>query len=784
LSLVRARKFWWGAAAALAVCGIVTLLYSRFQSTGFDSRGGPSRIAPIEGLTVDYYRDAADVLNRRCVVCHGCYDAPCQLELSALEGADRGATKSIVYDASRVLAAEPTRLFVDAAERSEWREKGFFPVLPESSGAAPADAENSLAFRMLDLKARNPLPQGVLLEGFQFGLGRGQVCPAPDEFSAYAKAYPLWGMPYGLPGLADPERNVLLGWLRDGARGTERRPLSNGHQALVDRWERFFNPESAKGRLVSRYLYEHLFMAHLYFDELPAGEYFELVRSRSAPGHSIDVIATRRPYDDPGVERVYYRLQRLRTTVLDKTHMPYALNDARRRRWEELFLRNDYEVGELPGYEPEDASNPFVTFESIPVRSRYSFLLDEARFSLMTFIKGPVCRGQVAVDVLDDRFWIFFFDPDSKLLAGLDETLARDSRLLRLPAEHESNASPTSWVTYAALQRKLLRRKADLLDRLFPTDGSIALDEVWNGEGENEGAALTVFRNFDSASVIDGLVGSPPKTAWVLDYPILERIHYLLVAGFDVFGNVGHQVITRLYMDFLRMEAEANFLILLPVDARARYVAEWYRSVNERVRDYLAGKFVPYDHEPGIRYRTEDPKLELYQMLRAHLAGALHERYSLSSAPEEARGALARLTRLRGRPASIMPELSVLMAEGSGNGVSLFSILRDSAHSDVTTLFREETRRLPEEDSLTVTTGIIGSYPNGFFHLRVADVPAFVNAVEKLANEEDYRALVDRFGVRRSHPEFWAYSDRLHEIFRRTNPVESGVLDFNRLENR
>ncbi len=63
---------------------------------------------------------------------------------------------------------------------------------------------------------------------------------------------------------------------------------------------------------------------------------------------------------------------------------------------------------------------------------------------------------------------------------------------------------------------------------------------------------------------------STPKTAWVIDYSLLERIHYLLVAGFDVFGNVAHQLETRLYMDFLRMEGEQNFLFFLPPDERIR----------------------------------------------------------------------------------------------------------------------------------------------------------------------------------------------------------------------
>ncbi len=75
------------------------------------------------------------------------------------------------------------------------------------------------------------------------------------------------------------------------------------------------------------------------------------------------------------------------------------------------------------------------------------------------------------------------------------------------------------------------------MNRDFPDGKHLTLDVVWDGDGYNQNAALTVFRHFDSASVVKGLVGPEPQTAWLIDYPILERIHYLLVAGFDVFGQ-------------------------------------------------------------------------------------------------------------------------------------------------------------------------------------------------------------------------------------------------------
>jgi hypothetical protein len=101
--------------------------------------------------------------------------------------------------------------------------------------------------------------------------------------------------------------------------------------------------------MMSRYIYEHLYLASLYFDDLSHRHFFRLVRSRTPPGKPIDFISTRRPYDDPGVERVYYRLDPIQISLHSKTHMPYQLSRARRARWTELFLDAPYDVRSLPG---------------------------------------------------------------------------------------------------------------------------------------------------------------------------------------------------------------------------------------------------------------------------------------------------------------------------------------------------------------------------------------------------------------------------------------------------
>jgi len=755
-------------------------------------RTEPGGLARTPGpASVEYWRDVKPILDRRCVVCHSCYDAPCQLNLSAFEGAGRGAHKKKVYDTARLLLAEPTRLFDDAGSVAEWRQKGFFPVLSEPAQPAGDTRQAGVMARMLALKREHPLPAvAPLPETFDFSLDRKQQCPTEAQFNHFAGKYPLWGMPYGLPGLTDREDDTLMRWIGDGAPFREPDLLPPSYGERIREWEEFFNDGSPKRQLMSRYLYEHLYLASLYFDDLSPRQFFRLVRSRSAPGQPIDLIATRRPYSDPGSDRVYYRLQAARTSVLAKTHIPYALSPARRQRYTELFLNAEYAVRTLPAYDEAVASNPFLAFRDLPVLSRYRFLLDDANAFVMMFIKGPVCHGQVALDVIDDRFWIFFIDPDSPLLEDNGEFLARESKHLWLPSEGKaSRLGLASWVKYSRLQKDFLKAKQTYLEEHRAKVETAQLQFLWDGNGRNKNAALTVFRHGDSASVVQGLVGSNPKTSILLSYQLLERIYYLLVAGFDVYGYMGHQLDTRLYMDFLRMEGEFNFLTLLPKRIREKERDFWYRDAHKSVKEYVYGNRIHYDYESGIEYRTDDPKAELFALLRQRLARVLKTDYDISGeADPVTRQSLEALSTFRGRMLAWLPEVAFLsVTDTAGADIRddhVYTLIHDAGYSNISALLNQESGRLPDEDGLTVTRGFVGDYPNAFFRVERSSLPGFVAGIRGLTSEQDYRTLVERFGVRRTSPDFWRYSDQLHRAYQASTPLEAGLLDYNRLENR
>jgi len=780
--MIDRRLFWIAVTLVLGGCAAYTASQMEQLYGKSEPHQGVVDVVPAE--KIDYWNEVKPILEQRCS--HACYDAPCQLKLSSIEGIERGASPTLVYKQSRLKSIQPTRLFEDAQTVAHWRALGFHPVLNEYADTPEANREAGVMHRILTQKDEHPLPEGrVLPDSFDLDLNRKQFCAKPETIDEYAREHPLWGMPYALPGLEPARQATLLQWLEQGAVYTARAPLPAAFQDEVRNWEGFLNVASLKAQLAGRYIYEHLFLAHLYFTDLDNRRFFRLVRSETPPGEPVQIIATRRPYNDPGVERVYYRLVEELGTIVTKTHMPYALNSARMDRWRELFLEADFEVTERPSYADELASNPFKTFKEIPSASRYKFLLDEAQYTIGSFIKGPVCRGQVALNVINDRFWVFFVDPEDPNTALIVNFYAELQESIELPAANQSVYRPLAlWRRYSKQQKALITSLDDYLTENNASIGDITLNAIWDGDGVNDNAALTVFRHFDSATVEKGLIGKPPKTAWVIDYALLEKIHYLLVAGYDVFDNLGHQVVTRAYMDFLRMEGEVNFLWLLPPDVRDRERAYWYRDADEKVMEYMTVPRFESELVPGIDYQTNDEKNELFQLLAQRLGPVLSQRYDLEAIRDEAiRNILAPIEDLVGQAATLMPQTALVEILGQSDKTYV-TLLRNDAHLNLTSLFGEKKSRKPDEDTLSVIPGFLGSYPNAFFVVSQVELDRFVEMISSLRTEADYSLLLDNYGVRRTNPGFWNQSDVFHAAYRDDAPVEHGLFDFNRFENR
>ena len=127
---------------------------------------------------VSYPRRCAAHPRHRCVVCHGCYDAPCQLKLGSWEGIARGTSKAPVYDASRLREAAADAIVHRRAMPRSGASKGFDAVLNERTPSPENNLAGSVLYRALALKQAHPLPDvKVLPDDFDFSLDRSQSLP-------------------------------------------------------------------------------------------------------------------------------------------------------------------------------------------------------------------------------------------------------------------------------------------------------------------------------------------------------------------------------------------------------------------------------------------------------------------------------------------------------------------------------------------------------------------------------------------------------------------------------
>ncbi len=776
---------------------LLAVLFLILMLTGCAKKAPDPVAVQIPSRPINYLYEVKPILDKRCAVCHSCYNSPCQLKLNSYEGVDRGGTKNAVYNSTRLTTMDPTRLFIDAQTTGEWRKKDFHTVTESSVSDG---LNNSLMLQILSHKMKNPEPKGDY-----FSEAVDVTCSATSiELNEYLTKHPNNGMPFGFPPLEQEEFELIAGWLAQGAGGptpAEQEKLTTPMAAdavEISKWESFLNNRDPKYGMTARYLYEHLFLAHIKFGT-DTNEFYELLRSRTPPGSPVDLIGTVRPYDDPGVETFYYRFRKIHATIVHKTHMVFDFDDAKLSRFKELFIKPRWlQEPHIKGYDPVESANPFVSFEQIPPRSRYQFLLDNAHYVIMTFIRGPVCRGQVALNVIQDHFWVMFQDPDHDLSILNPAFLKLQKDNLIMPIEKGSKFSVFNLIGNKydkALDRYYKARQEFYMSQHYEGQG---YDAIWKGNSAADAPVLTVYRHFDSASVHKGVLGDLPRTMWVMDYPHLERIYYALVAGFDVYGTLGHQLAIRLYMDGLREEGESYFLGFMPVEKRRSMMESWYKGVKPKnVVYYDAGI-------PGkIVFKTDQPQREfIEQVVNNHIlpetgisfdqvnylpAGAgyppLPDQYETMADYLQAFRSVSKPgTEFFSLVDNFNANIVYIRIHRNDGIDEVISLIINRWHDNVAFLFDEKKTLRPEKDNANFIEGFHGSYPNSFVDIQQDDLPDFFDLLTHLGeiSDEEASQRISKYCIFRSNKDFWEHYDWFQNRFNRDQPVHSGLFDLNR----
>jgi hypothetical protein len=376
---------------------------------------------------------------------------------------------------------------------------------------------------------------------------------------------------------------------------------------------------------------------------------------------------------------------------------------------------------------------------------------------------------------------------------------------LAVPAEGGDGVA----AIYARFKLDELAYLRDQAQKLSELPGR-SLRDLWDGDGTNQDAILTVYRHFDNAFVLRGAIGGIPKTAWVLDYPILERMYYDLVAGFNVFGNVVHQLSTRRYMNLLRIESEDQFLRFLPQSDRKSVRDSWYRGTGvallvDVVDPFYGGpepRMGPVDRErqssPGGGERSRSsPKADLVRRMIGALPGPIVgalEPVQWIDAPLEGTSLRDRFERgarsVVATPAPFVrafPDATLLRVRADEDGSDatdlVYTVIRNRSHANIDFMFLENDYLVPSEDTLHVVRGIAAARPNLFLEVPSGGLDGFFDDLRSLEAGERWNRFLDRYGIRRTSERFWATSDFFNAHLAKVDPGNAGVLDLMRYSN-
>ena len=757
---------------------------------------GPGVTGPGRGAVsstaaeIDYLTEVQPILSRRCVACHSGYSAPCQIDLGSFAGLERGGSPRTVLDRRRLAAIEPARLMVDARTTAEWRKKGFVPIIGAEAEAGP---EEAILGRLLSYR-----PPGSAAYGKEPPVADRNACPfGAGEMEAFLAAHPDHRMPLGLPPVTAEEHRVIVAWLTSGARGpdpeeivrltaTAARDLSS-----VGNWEDFLNRQDPKHVMTSRYIYEHIFATQITFDS-GTGAFYELVRSRTPPGEPVVPVPTVLPYDDPG-GLFYYRFRRVYAASAAGGRVVFNLGGEQLKRVHDLFIRPDWLMPpHRVGYAPRFAANPFATFEQIPPEARYRFLLDNALPILQSCFEGPAVAA-AALDVLDDQFWVMFLSPEYDLSVRLPGFLINNEGLLgpqRTASPVGETAPPDAVRQLRRETVQFARKRSQLDDILFRYQGW-GYEHIWRGNRGEDAPLLTVLRHAATASVHKGGLGDLPKTVWVLDYPLFERICTTMVTGYSAYGAAEQRLAARVRLDGLRQEAETRFLDFLPQDQRRNSLQYWYGGMDLQELDAS-----PSSLPARIQFATDDAKREFVEYLVHHhflvetgidfdgnyledgeqYPGLLPEYRDIDDLLQGLRAAAAPGPSSFTAGDDRQDSLAYIRITGAERGDAVVSLVLHRWHDDVTVL-RPGQRLNPTRNRVGFFAGFIGSTPNHFYTVEIAEFPAFLEILRSSQASPEVGDRLAKYRVDGGEERFWEIYDWFQQRFAEDGGGRAGVID-------
>jgi hypothetical protein len=773
------------AAAVLLVSFLGPACVAEEKESPGTSKSGP----------VSFTRDIKPIFDEKCVSCHACYDAPGQLDLRTVKGIVRGAMKIDAYG-FRVKPIESTYLWNNPSKTiEEWRERGFFSVTE--------GGRSSIMGKMLALAHANPVqPNERISDDIDIDITtRENYLPNHFEIDGYVAQFPGRGMPFAVSGLTDKEYDTTMTWLEQGAQFDYVAPETTAKEsAQLDKWEQWLNSRDLPSQLVGRYFFEHMYLNVVTFEDRDDANRFLLVRSTTPPGKAPDPVDEPTTVNGPVDGPIYYRFIRPdESAVIKMSHLQFLATDEKLKRYQDIFFEEDWFVEKLPGYTEAERYNPLATFSPIPARARYRFLLAIAWYNRAYSTHASGCYTDKATDALRDVAWDVFESPETSLYVTDPVYRAEVDPLLAMIMNPDNVMDLILGFQNYQQRRAVAVQRA--VERTKKSGRRTAMTDIWRGDNPDDLPLTVYFIHADNGYVApgNGVPSHFPKTVSVQDLTTMEGSVYGSVVNYDQFGNTFDQTSGRAVFGVQRTLSELNFLRFLPREVRQPLFAKWYEGpLTKEVFAEAKISVTPDDTIPtDIKYSTDDPVREFQEKLLEHfgprvntkdpinrpepgdVADADHVTKALRSIVLASRVKMPTWRKFK----AFLPEATFLRVDRPGQKPVIYTMTHDrdfASKSFINVIMQHE---VPRNAQVSIMKGVYTAYPHFMFRIDESEIEQFASTLIDVDTQDKFTALVERWGIRRSSPDFWPVLNSVTDYLKRTTPRRAGTFDIDRYKN-
>ena len=196
-----------------------------------------------------------------------------------------------------------------------------------------------------------------------------------------------------------------------------------------------------------------------------------------------------------------------------------------------------------------------------------------------------------------------------------------------------------------------------------------------------------------------------------------------------------------------------------------------------------------------IQFKTDDPKSELLSTLLDYLKDRIRtadpiNRPQAGDNPDRVTKAMQSIVAAstQRQPTwrkfkTMLPEATFLRIDAPGKDFEIYTMTLDRYFRTKNFVSSELQDEVPSLAHVTIYPGILTAYPNFIFRIDEKDIEEFATRLIDADTQAKFTAVVERWGVRRSNPDFWQVVHSITEYVRRKNPLEAAVFDVNRYKN-